>query len=663
MKSCRIFFCLLLFAALALCARAENDGIHLTFNRTGSDVGSVSVTVAGEGSVAPSDVSATLVSTSFDALKTAGAEAITNGSVLAPNSYANGEGSQISYLFCIEGLSSAFTFNTVEVDVYALTANGTAQYNNGSTVRYFQFQSYTGSTPEVTLFAEKKVDTDICTVPNQTNGLYHSLQTMKAEQAAGATNPLYLQVTLTKTSALGCYAGIGMVSLLNVSGEEEDTTTVDEGFVADKYYTIHRNNNTSAYIYQNGNVMGTSSLSAEKSFWWVLEPTENKDCYYIKNATTGDYVQSAVQTLSSLVPMGKEPVEFQIKKDETPGAATAGYYYMASTDQTISVQTDGTLGLNFGATGIVAYYIRTGRGNSYWEIEESEYAYNPPTVETTDYARAIQLYSVPCGNLGKAYLSATDIEGSDILTPLHYSATASPAHHHLIYTEQKVAVRQGGKLPVSIAVANADDAIRAFAYADWDHDGVFEQSVEFQQDKATIAVPSDVAVGRYRLRIRVTETETTGAEDDVIGMCYDFIVNVVSAEASLTWSVESNDESRGTATGALDGGTLKVKATPKGDATFLGWRLMDSYFTGRVISTDAEMELPLNRSMRLVALFSPNTQDVVDGIPAVGREADQGGVNDSDNALYDINGRRIPVSSIPQKGVYIKNGKKQLITK
>ena len=433
-----------------------------------------------------------------------------------------------------------------------------------------------------------------------------------------------------------------------------------------QYYTIHRNGNTSAYIYQNGNVMGTGSLSSEKSFWWILEPTGKEDCYYIKNATTGDYVQSSVQTLSSLVPMGKEPVEFQIKKDETPGATTAGYYYMASTDQKISVATDGTLGLNFGPNGVVAYYIRTGRGNSYWQIEESEYAYNPPHVETTNYARSIQLYSVPCGSLGKAYLSAADVEGTDILTPLHFAASASPAHHHLIYTQENVGVRQGGKLPISITVANGGKAIRAFAYADWDRDGVFEQSTEFAQGKASFSLPSDVALGQYRLRIRVTETNTTEAEDDVIGVCYDFIVQVLDAASVLTWSVESNDESRGTATGMLDGGTLKVQATPKGDATFVGWKLMKSYFTGDIIGTSPEMEIPFNQSMRLVALFSPNTQENVDGIGHFEHSASQ--VQYS--GLYDLSGRKVPLSntsSLPNskglhKGVYIINGKK-IITK
>ena len=653
MTNTKQIWLLTVFWAFALVGRAATTpkDICLTFQRTGSDVSSVTVHVTDAAGASTDGVSATLVSTSFEALKTSGAAAITNGSVLAPNSYANDEGARISYLFCIEGLPSDFSFNTVEADVFALNASGAAQSNSGNTVRYFQFQSAIGTTADVTLFAQKAVDTDICTVSDQKDGLFHSLQTMTAAEKATATNPLYLQVTLIKISALGCYAGIGKVTLATVGGD--DTPTGDEPFAADKYYTIHRNNNASAYMYQNGMNIGTAALGEDKPFWWVLEPTGNEDCYYIKNATTGQYVQSSVQTLSSLVPMGSTPVEFQIKKDETPGAATAGFYYMASTDQAISVQTDGTLGLNFGATGIVAYYIRTGRGNSYWQIEESEYAYNPPVVETSAYARAIQLYSIPCGNVGSAYLSALDAEGADLLTPLHYTASKAPSNPHVVFTSQKMEVRQGGELPLTITVANDGPAIRAFAYADWDKDGVFEQDVEFSQSQVSFTLPADVPLGQYRLRIRVTETGTTGAEDDVIGACYDFIVQVVPAQSALTWSVQSNDESRGLVSAVETDGVLTLEAEPKGNAVFQGWKLMNGYFTGTIIGTSPQMDIPFNQNLRIVAVFSPNTQDEATLVRPLTPETPVV----QPPARYGLSGRKVTETA---RGVVIVNGKKQI---
>lgn len=145
------------------------------------------------------------------------------------------------------------------------------------------------------------------------------------------------------------------------------------GFEAQKYYTIHRNGNKQAYIYQQGDGMQTGALVSDKMCYWVLEPTGYADRYYVKNATTGDYIQSSNIGLSGMVKMGKTPVEYEVARGQA--GSTAGYYYLCSTDQSISTATDKTLGLNFGVTGVVAYYIKAGRGNSYWEIEESEYNY------------------------------------------------------------------------------------------------------------------------------------------------------------------------------------------------------------------------------------------------------------------------------------------------
>ena len=182
--------------------------------------------------------------------------------------------------------------------------------------------------------------------------------------------------------------------------------------------------------------------------------------------------------------------------------------------------------------------------------------------------------------------------------------------------------------------------------------------------QATMMLPADIAVGQYRLRIRVTETNTLGAEDDVIGACYDFIVSVVPAETAITWSVESNDENRGTAQATEESGVLKLSATPKGDATFVGWKLMDSYFTGHIVDTEAETELPLTQSMRLVAVFSPNMQELSDDLPTLKPSSFTPA-----SGRYDLSGRRIPTSSVSPvgfetpKGVYIVNGKKQIITR
>ena len=355
--------------------------------------------------------------------------------------------------------------------------------------------------------------------------------------------------------------------------------------------------------------------------------------------------------------MGDTPVEFEIKKDETNGAVTKGYYYMASTDNDpISIVGDVTKGLNWSVdfACVVTWWIKTGRKNSYWDIVEDEYRYSPNTIDVSDYSRQVQMYSVPCGTTGKAYLKKADIAGDDILGELHYSVTSKPSKAHVVYTDQKAEVKQGGTLPLTVTLANSNANVRTFAYADWDKDGVFEVSQEITGSSTTFNVPADAEMGQSRLRIRVTETDTDGAEDDVIGYCYDFLVNVVSGDVEIEWTVEVNDKTRGTVSAEEVGGNLRATVTLYGDAKFKGWKLMHSYFKGEMVGTSTEIELPLTQSIRLVAILSPNTKDIPSDIAIAERESE------ADCAIYNLQGIKMGGKNLP-KGIYIVNNKKKII--
>ncbi len=435
-------------------------------------------------------------------------------------------------------------------------------------------------------------------------------------------------------------------------------TAANHTFSSDKTYTIRCYHNNSAFVYQSGNQMGTGDFDTSKMSWWVLVPTDKDDCYYIKNATTGKYVQSSKGVAQNVaVAMGDTPVEFEIKKDETNGAATKGYYYMASTDNDpISIVGDVTKGLNWSVdyACVVTWWIKTGRKNSYWDIVEDEYRYSPNTIDVSDYSRQVQMYSVPCGTTGKAYLKKADIAGDDILGELHYSVTSKPSKAHVVYTDQKAEVKQGGTLPLTVTLANSNANVRTFAYADWDKDGVFEVSQEITGSSTTFNVPADAEMGQSRLRIRVTETDTDGAEDDVIGYCYDFLVNVVSGDAEIEWTVEVNDKTRGTVSAEEVGGNLRATVTLYGDAKFKGWKLMHSYFKGEMVGTSTEIELPLAQSIRLVAILSPNTKDIPSDIAIAERESE------ADSAIYNLQGIKMDGKNLT-KGIYIVNNKKKII--
>ena len=106
----------------------------------------------------------------------------------------------------------------------------------------------------------------------------------------------------------------------------------DEG----KTYVVNRNGNTAAYMYADGSSLLAAALNADEAcYYWQFVPTTSDKCFYILNCGTGQYVQSSVTPgLSQKVQMGDTPVEFRIDTDPTEGAATKGFYYLASTDNT-----------------------------------------------------------------------------------------------------------------------------------------------------------------------------------------------------------------------------------------------------------------------------------------------------------------------------------------
>ena len=114
-----------------------------------------------------------------------------------------------------------------------------------------------------------------------------------------------------------------------------------------KIYVLHRFNDNNSYVYENGNGLFASPRTNTQKQYWKFIPTDKANCYYIQNVTSKRYVQSTKINESTQVSIGNTPVEFEIKKNTTSGAAPNGYYYICSTDQTIDPSKDGTLGLNY----------------------------------------------------------------------------------------------------------------------------------------------------------------------------------------------------------------------------------------------------------------------------------------------------------------------------
>lgn len=385
-------------------------------------------------------------------------------------------------------------------------------------------------------------------------------------------------------------------------------------FEQDKYYTINRNGESGSYIYAADGVMQTGALNADNGMYvWQFIPTGKDNCYYIKNVATDTYMQSTNITLSSNVSLGNDPVEYYV----STGAGTTGSgttYFLASNDQgAINYNEDATLGLNKGATGVVAYYVKTGRGNSYWEIKETSYntsAPETPEDEDPDVCSAIAAYRLPCGTYSaKTRLTQVDITGDGVLSELHYKPATTG--RYTLYTKERAKLMYGGNVKLAAKLFGADEiGLEVTVWADFDGDGAFEQSVKpalGELIEAEFTVPAGNA-SNGRFRIRVDQSGGESANAGFYGTMYDLPFELGTAQAHRTLKVSANVAERGTvsikdaAEKVLDvetGTELTVVAEVKEGFFFHGWR------KGRtIVSYKPEYTVVMTENKDLVAVFA-----------------------------------------------------------
>jgi len=128
---------------------------------------------------------------------------------------------------------------------------------------------------------------------------------------------------------------------------------------------------------------------------WTFIPTGNEDCWYMKNALTGNYVQSTKGNEVE-VAMGTTPVEIKVKKDTSKGDIVFGF---ASTDQNDVSFSSNTMGLNWkkvnddgSGTGQGFAAALGGNPRSFWNVTEV------PVVSFTDTENNSSIIATSTGN-------------------------------------------------------------------------------------------------------------------------------------------------------------------------------------------------------------------------------------------------------------------------
>lgn len=240
-----------------------------------------------------------------------------------------------------------------------------------------------------------------------------------------------------------------------------------------------------------------------------------------------------------------------------------------------------------------------------------------------------QVYDQPCGTLTDNYVTQATLRGPAALIPLSYPLpavaddgtiqqpeAAKPAVAHTLFTLSQATLAAGRdcELVVTLRATPADGAA-VFACFDWDRNGFFESvsRMEAEENRAVLSftVPADAVRGRTRLRLRLTHDGTSEADEAVVGQTIDFVLHVTDEQPeAATVTACANDPDRGKAVVVSDAdGTATVRATAKGNASFLCWK------EGREIrSARADYTFAHSRPVHLTAFFTPNTQSASTGI-------------------------------------------------
>lgn len=447
-----------------------------------------------------------------------------------------------------------------------------------------------------------------------TYGQYWFSSTDCANYDKTASSPRALNKDGASNFIITWTAGNGNVGSFWTLHETEDLYDLRPFMVGEAYRYLLQNDELKALQLADDNTLSWEKRTEDLSQAWYFKGESNRaGGYQIINAKTGKALNDGTA--------------YVVVQDLTAESAVYQFRPFATKDDATTVLTiDGKSALTFRA------------------------------VRST-FSRSAQIYQMPCGALAGLYISELSLTGEAAYKPLVFPITtaagkesATPAEWFTLYVRDKAEVQPGKSLTLDITMNQTPAAgYEAFAYFDWNRDGVFEAVTTLDVARtmsATIPVPADAKEGKTRMRIRITDNGLTDAEDEAVGQIFDAILTVIPANKGLSFSVTTSDLTRGMVSYELNGDEVTIKAAPLGNATFIAWREGNRLFT-----TTATHTFMLDRSIHLTAYFTPNT-DIVTLIEGVEVKVP------ANNVFYDLQGRQV---LMPQKGIYILNGKKVLV--
>ncbi len=389
----KLYFTLLAILGIGIQSSAAANKIGLTFSRTGTDAGSVTINVTDAEGAPIEGAKATIVSS--HEFKPNGGNAI-NETILCPNVNGNTDPT-IELTVSISGVPTGFTFNSIGLDIHALNGGSNYQENSDGVTRRWNVAIEQGASAEALSEFGLLDDIDIAAGVGE-SGNVHKVWTVESDAAVEAGTTIVVKMTITKGSAnAGCFFGLSSIELSTNSAtpdpepEPEPEPTPEPDDSEGKIYYIQWKNTGTNYITENADgYMTVEAADVTKAQFWMFIPTDKENCFYIKNTATGNYIGSCNKTPSSAsrITTTDTPTEYYVAKTSATSGEIAGCHYFSSTDcASYDKENAGPRALNKdgASTYVITWQAGTSRVGSYWKLVETEdlYEIRPFDASTT----------------------------------------------------------------------------------------------------------------------------------------------------------------------------------------------------------------------------------------------------------------------------------------
>lgn len=298
-------------------------------------------------------------------------------SILCPNLNTNNltTDNPLTFTIAINGLSQGFSFDSIAVENFALNSSGLAQDAGQARLRRMEVVTTFSIAQDNQSFLLESTNINAGAAKGDPTVTVLKGSTVSVKSSGDV---LYITLKISQSDTNGCFFGFSGISLATSAPAAEDPKPAEKD-----YYTFATYNGGLSLMEDNGGGLTFGEYSVSSKCFWELIPTSKTNCYYVRNAVSGRYIQSTVAAGNNgTVQMGTTPVEYCVAENTAVGS---GYYYLVSTDNAgyASPSAD-NLGLNKGGSSVVAYASATANKNSYWKMAKTSLLYEVKPFNTAE---------------------------------------------------------------------------------------------------------------------------------------------------------------------------------------------------------------------------------------------------------------------------------------